>query len=408
MHEARALITAAMEDRPSTSMPRWKSLTDMVDSAVPRPSTAKHRRCRRRPRHPGHPPARRRQSGADRLRRRDAPASGPAETDRTSAIAEGISRDKDLTKSLLKSRGVPIPEGRAVDSPEDAWEAAQDIGLPVVVKPVDSNHGRGVFIDLKTREEVGDGLRRGGRRRQRRSRRTLDSRHRTPPAGHRRQAGGGQPRRHGDGDRRRPSNIRELLDLQVNCDPRRGPTEKHPLSIIRIDSAATIELGRQGWRPNRCRPAGARCWSSATPTMPSMSPTRCIRNRRGRLAPRASSGSISPASIWPSDISQPLEQGGAIVEVNAGPSLLMHLKPGVGKPRPGRAGDCRPPVPENARPYPGRRHHRQQGARPGRQPARPPAAADRQACRRCLQRRPLLGRRQVEKDAANWTAAAAC
>ena len=77
-----------------------------------------------------------------------------AETDQTSAIAETISRDKDLTKSLLRSAGVPTPEGRTVTSPDDAWEAAQDIGLPVVVKPIDGNHGRGVFINLYTQQEI--------------------------------------------------------------------------------------------------------------------------------------------------------------------------------------------------------------------------------------------------------------
>ena len=77
-----------------------------------------------------------------------------AETDETSAIAEGIASDKDLTKSLLQSCGVPVPEGRMVDNPDDAWEAAEDIGLPVVVKPYDGNHGRGVSLDLKTREDV--------------------------------------------------------------------------------------------------------------------------------------------------------------------------------------------------------------------------------------------------------------
>jgi cyanophycin synthetase len=76
-----------------------------------------------------------------------------AETDQTSAIAETISRDKDLTKSLLRSAGVPTPEGRTVTSSDDAWEAAQDIGLPVVVKPIDGNHGRGVFINLYSQKE---------------------------------------------------------------------------------------------------------------------------------------------------------------------------------------------------------------------------------------------------------------
>src|SRR5690606_25301074 len=77
-----------------------------------------------------------------------------AETDQTSAIAESVSRDKDLTKSLLQTCGIPVPQGRLVDSPGDAWEAAQAIGLPVAVKPVDANHGRGVGLDLSTREGV--------------------------------------------------------------------------------------------------------------------------------------------------------------------------------------------------------------------------------------------------------------
>ena len=77
-----------------------------------------------------------------------------AETDSTSAIAEGIAGEKDLTKSLLKACGVPVPEGEVVASPEAAWEAAQDIGLPVAVKPTDGNHGRGITLDLNTREDT--------------------------------------------------------------------------------------------------------------------------------------------------------------------------------------------------------------------------------------------------------------
>lgn len=71
-----------------------------------------------------------------------------------SAIAQGIAEDRLLNRSLLSPCGVPVPEGRAVDSAEDAWEAAQDIGVPVVVKPGDSRCGCGVSVDLRTREEV--------------------------------------------------------------------------------------------------------------------------------------------------------------------------------------------------------------------------------------------------------------
>jgi cyanophycin synthetase len=54
-----------------------------------------------------------------------------AEIDSTSAIAESIAQDKELTKKLLDAAGVPVPTGRSVDSAEDAWAAAQEIGLPV-------------------------------------------------------------------------------------------------------------------------------------------------------------------------------------------------------------------------------------------------------------------------------------
>ncbi|MCX6857870.1 MAG: ATP-grasp domain-containing protein, partial [Verrucomicrobia bacterium] len=77
-----------------------------------------------------------------------------AETDRSGAIAEYIAQDKNLTRTLLRQAGVPVPDGRAVSDLDDAWEAAEEVGLPVVVKPTDGNHGRGVFIDLNTREQV--------------------------------------------------------------------------------------------------------------------------------------------------------------------------------------------------------------------------------------------------------------
>src|SRR5205823_11722377 len=77
-----------------------------------------------------------------------------AETEHTSAIGESIASDKDLTKTMLASCGVPVPEGALVRSADAAWEEAQDIGLPVVVKPVDGNHGRGVTLNLMNEADV--------------------------------------------------------------------------------------------------------------------------------------------------------------------------------------------------------------------------------------------------------------
>ncbi len=71
-----------------------------------------------------------------------------AEIDATSAIAEAIAQDKELSKRLLHAAGVPVPRGRAVRDADDAWKAAQDVGLPVVVKPLDGNQCKGVTVNI--------------------------------------------------------------------------------------------------------------------------------------------------------------------------------------------------------------------------------------------------------------------
>ena len=260
-----------------------------------------------------------------------------AETDQTSAIAETISRDKDLTKELISSVGVPVPEGREVASAVDAWDAAEDIGVPVVVKPTDGNHGRGVFIDLTTREEVakayaiavdeGSGV--------------LVERS-IPGIEHRLLIVGGKlvaANRSdlititGDGK----STVQALIDSQVNTDPRRGTTELHPLSFIRIDTAARIELERQGLTGDGV-PADGRevlIQRNANHAFDCTDEVHPETAEQAALAARVVGLDIAGVDLVCQDISQPLAgQGGAIVEVNAGPSLLMHIKPGVGQPRP--------------------------------------------------------------------------
>ena len=77
-----------------------------------------------------------------------------AEVDATSAVAESIAQDKDLTKTLLLAAGVPVPYGRPVSSVEEAWAVALEIGLPVVVKPQDGNQGKGVTVSIVNREHL--------------------------------------------------------------------------------------------------------------------------------------------------------------------------------------------------------------------------------------------------------------
>ncbi|HEX5790223.1 MAG TPA: acetate--CoA ligase family protein, partial [Luteolibacter sp.] len=77
-----------------------------------------------------------------------------AESDLTSAIAESIAQDKELTKHLLEAAGVPVPKGRPVADAEDAWAAACELGGPVVIKPRDGQQGKGVAANVESREEV--------------------------------------------------------------------------------------------------------------------------------------------------------------------------------------------------------------------------------------------------------------
>lgn len=266
-----------------------------------------------------------------------------AETDLTSAIGEGIASDKDLTKTLLKSCGVPVPEGRIVESPEDAWDAAEDIGLPVVVKPVDGNHGRGVSLDLRTREDVERAyqlaLPEGSEVIVERY--VPGNEHRLLVVGSRvvAAARGEAASVKGDGH----STIVELIDRQLNVDPRRGTTEDYPLNRILIeeDPAVGLELERQGFVPTSIPAAGQAVLIQRNGNV-AFDVTHILHPsvvETAALAARVVGLDIAGIDMVVEDISQPLEaQGGAIVEVNAGPGLLMHLKPAEGEPQPvGRA-----------------------------------------------------------------------
>lgn len=262
-----------------------------------------------------------------------------AETDATSAIAESISRDKDLTKSLLASSGVPIPEGRIVTGPEDAWDAAEDIGLPVAVKPTDANHARGVSLELTSREQVEAAyhLAKEEGSEVMVERYIPGAEHRLLVVGNRLVAAvrGETASVTGDGK----STIADLIESQINSDPRCGEDESFPLEPVRVERepAVLLELQRQGFGPESIPPTGKkvliiRYGNLADDVTDEVHPEVA---EAATLAARVVGLDIAGVDIVAEDISRPLEaQRGAIVEVNAGPGLLMHLKPAKGKPRP--------------------------------------------------------------------------
>ncbi|MFM6986580.1 MAG: cyanophycin synthetase [Hydrogenophaga sp.] len=283
-----------------------------------------------------------------------------AETDRTGAIAEAIAGDKDLTKTLLQAVGVPVPEGQVVSSPAEAWAAAQDIGLPVVVKPSDANHGRGVSLELSDQADIerAYGVADAEGSEVMVERYVPGNEHRVLVVGDQvvAAARGESLWVTGDG----VHTVRTLIDQQLNSDPRRGEAEEFPLETIHLDRepAMCLLLERQHLQPDSIPAAGQRvliqrngnvafdCTDEVHPEVA----------HAVRLAARTVGLDIAGVDLVARDIGQPLQaQGGAVVEVNAGPGLLMHLKPASGQPRPVGQAIVAHLFPEDAdEPHPGR------------------------------------------------------
>ncbi|CAB3838169.1 Cyanophycin synthetase [Achromobacter animicus] len=263
-----------------------------------------------------------------------------AETDLTSAISESIAQDKDLTKMLLDAAGVPVPMGRSVTTAEEAWEAAQELGGPVVVKPRDGSQGRGVAVNIETRErviqafEVAEEI----------SSEVIVERY-IPGHDFRLLVVGGAlvaasrrdpPQVTGDGQQ----TIRQLVE-QVNADPLRGDGHATSLTKIRFDDIALATLKKQGFDADSVPPAGTLIFlrnnanlstgGSATDVTDEVHPEMAAR---AVSAARMIGLDICGVDVVAETVQYPLEeQHGGVVEVNAAPGLRMHLNPSFGKGR---------------------------------------------------------------------------
>jgi cyanophycin synthetase len=334
----RDLLMAMIEDKPYDLAATVAELTDMVESLCLGPSTANIVDAAGVRQIPfirltdgnlvqlGHGAAQRR--------------IWTAETEETSAIAEGIASDKDLTKSLLSSCGVPVPEGELVTSAEAAWEAAQDIGVPVVVKPYDGNHGRGVSLNLMTKSDVTAAYVLAARKGESKSviveRFIPGDEHRLLVVGKRLIAAAAGESLWVTGDGK--SNVIDLCNVQINIDPRRGDTEDFPLGRVKPHESAEIilELQRQNMTAESIPLDGQKVLIQPNGNV-AIDVTDKVHPQvaaMATLAARVVGLDIAGIDLVTSDITRPLEeQGGAIIEVNASPGLLAHLKPASGEPR---------------------------------------------------------------------------
>jgi cyanophycin synthetase len=262
-----------------------------------------------------------------------------AEVDSTSAVAESIGQDKDLTKRLLHAAGVPVPLGKPVESVDEAWEVALKVGLPVVVKPQDGNQGKGVTVNITDRAQLEEAYKNAAEYG------TVMVERFLPGHDFRLLVVGDQlvaaarrepPQVLGDGQH----TVRELVH-QVNLDPRRGEGHATSLTKIRLDDIAVARLAMQDLTPDSVPAKGQRVVLRNNANLSTGgTATDVTDDVHPEVAARAVAAAqmvglhICGVDMVAETVLRPLEeQGGGFVEVNAAPGLRMHLAPSYGKPR---------------------------------------------------------------------------
>ncbi len=261
-------------------------------------------------------------------------------TSATSAIAVDVASDKDLTTRLLGAAGLPVPRQESVRTADQAVAVAERIGYPVVCKPLDGNHGRGVCLDLRHEGAVREAFpvaqaqaRRGGVIVESfisgRDYRCLIIDGKLAAVAERVPA-------HVVGDGM--STIDELVEL-TNADPRRGVGHEKVLTRIKLDGSALELLGQQGYKLDDVPPAGETVKLTLTGNMSTggISIDRTFEAHPENVeiaeeAARVIGLDIAGIDFICPDITEPVrETGGAICEVNAAPGFRMHTHPTIGE-----------------------------------------------------------------------------
>ena len=263
-------------------------------------------------------------------------------TSETSNIAVDTASNKELTNRLLHEVGIPVPRGVTVRNVDDAVREARRIRYPVVIKPLDGNHGRGVCINLKDDDEIREFFSsamsesRAGIVVVERYIEGLD--YRILVVNNQVVAVAERVPAHvvGDGEH----TIEQLIEI-TNSDPRRGIGHEKILTRISIDDQTMETLERYEWSLGDIPASGVVVPLKRTGNMStggtSIDRTDDIHPDNEEIARQAAMVvglDIAGIDFVVPDISKSIRQsGGAIVEVNAGPGFRMHTNPTEGHPR---------------------------------------------------------------------------
>ena len=261
-------------------------------------------------------------------------------TGRTPHIAVELASDKEETNKILGSLGLPVPRQELVTSQTDALKAARRLGGPVVLKPYNGNHGRGITINVTGEDEI-----RAGFEAAREHSRSVIVETYLAGDDHRLLVVNGEliaaTRRtpgHVVGDGRRT--VAELVEV-VNSDPRRGVGHEKVLTKLKLDREAELMLERKGYTADSVPPAGETVPLRSTANLSTggtaTDVTDIIHPDNRAMAERAVRAvglDVGGVDFLSTNIAESYKSiGGGICEVNAAPGFRMHIAPSEGTPR---------------------------------------------------------------------------
>ncbi len=261
-------------------------------------------------------------------------------TSQTSSIAVEIACDKEDTKNLLEASNIPVPRGRIIYDEEDLKLAIDSIGYPVVLKPINGNHGRGATINVKDWTGAIEALELAKRV----SRAVIVEKyitgfdHRVLLINYKFIAAAKRTPAMVTGDGKQT--IQQLID-EVNSDPRRGYGHEKVLTAIKVEETTLNILKEKELSLESVLPKGTELHLKATANLSTGGTSTDITElvhpfnvfMCERIA-RIIGLDICGIDIMTNDISRPLdEDGGAVLEVNAAPGFRMHIAPTQGLPR---------------------------------------------------------------------------
>ncbi|MEA5534002.1 cyanophycin synthetase [Crocosphaera sp. XPORK-15E] len=264
-------------------------------------------------------------------------------SDYSGILAVELACDKEGTKTILKDAGVPVPQGTTIQFFEELESAIADVGgYPIVIKPLDGNHGRGITINIDSWAEAAEAYDLATKESKTRSiiveRYYVGSDHRILVINGKLVAVAERIPAHVIGDDKHT--VAELIEI-TNQDPNRGEGHDNVLTKITVDKTSLGVLERQGYRLETILDKGEIAYLRATANLSTggiaIDRTDDIHPENHWIAERVSKIiglDIMGIDVVTPDITKPLrEVNGVIVEVNAAPGFRMHVSPSQGLSR---------------------------------------------------------------------------